>query len=301
MELFEVFSRRNKLVEIKDVYQYDNISIEFRNQFVNLINRLLPRGTYKEGQFWDLVAEEVKLELGILDFATSSSPTNIFNYLLKCNTIQALDIIDILVNLLRRLSNNISFHDSGEFHFMNDKIDHTFDRINQKFRQNALGYEIVGNQLIRIDNQHIHSEVVKHAIKLLHQNDFTSASSDFMDAHKLYKDGEWESAIVKACVAFESAMKIICDKMGYSHSVRATASPLINTLATNGFFNVSSETHLNALKSSLSSGLPTIRNQTGHGQKEETEVALSTVKYALDLCATNIVYLVNLYEEKKVR
>ncbi|WP_205101721.1 hypothetical protein [Lysinibacillus composti] len=67
-----------------------------------------------------------------------------------------------------------------------------------------------------------------------------------MEAHNLYKTSNYESAIVKACVSFEGTMKIICDKMGYLHSTRATTSSLINTLATNGFFNVSSEIHLNA-------------------------------------------------------
>ena len=55
------------------------------------------------------------------------------------------------------------------------------------------------------------------------------------------------------------------------------------------------------LKNSLGNNLPVIRNKiSAHGAGVEVrQVSEYIVEYAINMCATNIVYLVKTYQEKK--
>ena len=57
--------------------------------------------------------------------------------------------------------------------------------------------------------------------------------------------------------------------------------------------------YFSAVRGCLDSGLPTVRNKTsGHGQGQEIiELPEHFAAYALNLAATNIVFLVNAYKQ----
>lgn len=282
------------MIEHSDVYQYEDIPITFRNQFVLIINDILSSEHREFNDFWEFVHKQIMIEFGVLRLETGYRENDqIFNYLLKCDNVQALDIIDLLVHY---------------FHFLGDKIDinlsprckTAFLRINQKLKQNSLGYEIVENQLIRIDNQYIHSEVVKNAIGLLQEQEFHSVSEEFLKAHEHYKDRDYKDAIVNAGKAFESVMKKICSEKHYTFNAQKdTASALINILLKNEFIPVIMQNQFVGLKNTLENSVPTLRNKFGgHGQGEAIiHVPESIVRYTLNLCATNIVFLVERYKE----
>ena len=109
---------------------------------------------------------------------------------------------------------------SNSTYNVKEKWQRATDRINGKLKENSLGYEIVENQLIRIDNQYIHNEVVKTAIQLLHEHQFHAVSDEFLKAHEHYKQGDYKDAIVNAGKAFESTMKTICSKNGYHYNAQ---------------------------------------------------------------------------------
>lgn len=184
----------------------------------------------------------------------------------------------------------------------NDKTNYAIEELNYRFKQHNLGYEFINGEIIRKDSEHIHQEIIKPALKLLVSCEFAGAEQEYLDAFEHRRKGENKDAILDALKAFESTMKAICDGLGYSYDpAKSTAKDLISCLESNGFYPAYMNNHMTSLRTSLESGLPTLRNKNaGHGQGA-TVVNISDefTEYALNLAATNIVLLAKLYESKK--
>ena len=173
--------------------------------------------------------------------------------------------------------------------------DNAIDDLNRRFLEHAIGYQYQGGQIIEVNSQYLHSETVEPAISLLHDARFEGALQEFMSAHKHYRERNNKEAITEALKAFESTMKTICDRRGWSYPQNATANPLIEVLFKSNLIPSEMQSHFSALRTTLESGVPTIRNRkAGHGQGSETvEVPDYLAAYALHLTATNIVFLIN--------
>lgn len=304
MANFEVYSRRQGIVKPSDIYKYDKIPTEFRNQFINIITKVFSDFQYrtatKSSMFWDHVSEEIKIEMGLLSFTQFNSQLSnlphdvhcVMAYFLECNDRQAIDIIDLLIYYHHSYSVKHSEY--------RDVCSVAFEKINQRLRYHSVGYEIITNQLVRIDNQFVHSEIVINAINLLVEESFASVSDEFLKAHEHYKSGDYKDAVVNAGKAFESTIKTICSKNGYVYNEQKdTANTLIKHLFDNELIPPYMQNHIHGLKQALENGPHVLRNKNGgHGQGDEIiDVDDSIVRYTLNLCATNIVFLVERYKE----
>ncbi|WP_409334795.1 DUF7014 domain-containing protein [Bradyrhizobium neotropicale] len=70
----------------------------------------------------------------------------------------------------------------------------------------------------------------------------------------------------ECCKCFESTMKIICDKRGWTYDSRATVSDLVRVCFENGLVPLYWQTHFSGLRSVLGSSIATPRNrQASHG------------------------------------
>lgn len=169
---------------------------------------------------------------------------------------------------------------------------------NYRFKEHAVGYQFEGGEIVRVDFQYVHSEVVKPAISLLNTAGFEGASEEFLKAYEHYRKGRHGEAMTEALKAFESTMKTICDKNGWSYRGGDTAKALINVVLSNGLVPKYMETHLAGVRQTLEAGLPTVRNKnSGHGQGLlAKKVPDYFAGYALHLAATNIVFLVEAHE-----
>ena len=173
--------------------------------------------------------------------------------------------------------------------------------LNHRFREHAIGYQYNNGQIVRVDSGFIHAEVVVPALSLLSSQHFKGAEQEFRSAHEHYRKKEYKDAIVDALNAFESTMKTICDKCGWSYSKAASAKELINVVLENELAPKYLQSHLSGLRSVLEAGVPTVRNKTsGHGQGAQLiTVPEYLAAYVLYLTASNIVLLVEGYKAKQ--
>lgn len=137
------------------------------------------------------------------------------------------------------ISQEYSSYQRSEFH-ISQSIDSAIEELNHRFKEpkHNLGYEFVGGELVRIDSQHIHKQVIKPAIQLLSEEDFSGALNEFSTAHRLYRTGDYKQAIVEALKSFESTMKAICKRKHCEYNETDPASKLINILFENNFIPV---------------------------------------------------------------
>lgn len=170
------------------------------------------------------------------------------------------------------------------------------DELNVRFRQAGFGYQFEAGQIVRVDSQYLHSEVVKPALALLSDPRFAGAQEEFLAAHAHYRAGEFEDAIVDANRAFESTMKAICNVKGNGREYHsgARASDLIKVIRRNGLLPDYLDQSFDQLIATLQSGLPRVRNEAGgHGQgAAPRETPGYIAGYALHLAAANVVLLV---------
>ena len=270
--------------EVSDVFQYEQVSAKMKNQFIFIVEDTISE--YQ--QRYNNEFAEMKKAFGINVYFTGS----VFNKVvheefLKCANQESIYFFELVID---NLINKHPIYD--------DEFEVFIKSINKLFFENSFGYEFVQGRLIRIDSKFIHQEVIMNAIQLLYEVEFESASNEYLQAFEDYKNGNLKGAITNAGKAFESTMKIICEEMNYSYKQGDSAKKLISILMDKGFIPSYLQTHFSGFNNTLESGLPTVRNKYSHGDGAvEVEVTEKIVQYALNLCATNIVFLVETFKE----
>lgn len=175
-------------------------------------------------------------------------------------------------------------------------------RLNKWFKLSGYGFEIREMQFERVDSAYLKEETTKPALRLLQKEEFVGALREFEEAIEFQRNERWEDAIKKANDSFESVMKEILGKRGISFDPGDTASDLIQKLKGDDILDPSLFSFANSLRSTLESGLPTLRNVTpgsGHGRGEYVEeVKQSYCNFAIHLAGSLIVFLIERYEEE---
>lgn len=304
--MYELYSRRIKNREGEpEVYEYDSFCQSFRNQMFYVLSDVFDFCAEKGfHDAWEVLHDSFARELGVKTLGSNyaSGKLNVEVFAQKSSDKDFLDLLDYAFNMVSLIRGvNVPYALCEE---KQERINRAFQELNYRFKQHNLGYEFVDDKLIRKDNELLHQETIKPALKLLIETGFEGAEQEFLDAFEHRRKGENKDAILDALKSFESTMKAICDGMGYSYGpAKSTAKELIAILENNGFFPAYMNNHMTSLRTSLESGLPTMRNKNaGHGQGSSVvNVSDEFTEYALNLAATNIVLLTKIYATKKAR
>lgn len=312
MSIFKTFAKRKKEAENAGkpvTYRYDCLPQGFRVQVVHIWNQALDLDAYDsfaKGR-WDFIHDTLVEEMEVFELPYSGYSGN---RLVNCSNflLQSEDINEVLSLIeLSFLCLDTSVRHFGHRHYYAEwnsgrKLtpDDAINKLNYRFREHAIGYQYSNGQIVKVNSQYLHSETVEPAITLLHDAGFEGALQEFMTAHKYYRERNYKDAIVNASNAFESTMRTICDIRGWAYQPSATSSKLIDILFDNDLVATEMKSHFTSLRSTLASGVPTIRNkggQGGHGQgSTPIELPDHIAAYALHLTASNIVFLVESYK-----
>src|ERR1019366_1526163 len=86
-------------------------------------------------------------------------------------------------------------------------FDSAVTELNARFREHGIGYQYESGEIIRVDSQLIHSEVVKPALTLLTAPEYEGANAEFLKAFEHYRKGDTKECLNECLKAFESTMK----------------------------------------------------------------------------------------------
>ncbi|MBD2653556.1 hypothetical protein H6G45_08635 [Synechocystis sp. FACHB-383] len=294
MALFDLFSKRQKRLrgEVPEVYVYDNVPKPLRVQLIQILSDGIGDERYHRVSL-SIYSEIHKIlcrEYGVFSLTNNrylSDWESIANYLLETEDIE--QIIDIFELGLRSVD-TIVRREGWQHIGCATSPDDTIFEVNTRFKEHGIGFEYVSGEIIRIDSQLIHNDVVKPALKLLSNPRFKGANDEFLKAHEHYRHGRYKECLK----AFESTMKTICDLKGWKYQTNDTAKKLIDVCIANELFPTFMECHVKNLRVILESGVPTVRNKLGgHGQGSTiTTVSESTARFALHCTAANILLFV---------
>ncbi|WNB74275.1 STM4504/CBY_0614 family protein [Methylomonas koyamae] len=306
MATLEIFSKRQKKLcgDVPDIYIYDTIPKPLKVQIVHIWRDTLGDDRDYRGHYTDVfdaykfVVEALCREYGVFSLPTGIKQygnrnylEELINYLLnEDDPEKALDAIELSFQVIDKFSRRYEYLGRSQ---ASELADNSIEELNQRFREHGVGFQYLEGEIIRIDSQLIHSEVVKPALGLLRAPEFVGAQAEFLKAHEHYRHGNNKESLSECLKAFESVMKIICTKRGWSHDPNATSKALLDVIFANGLIPKFWQQHFNSLRSSLETGIPPARNRLGgHGQGSDViEIPPAIVAYVLHMTASAIVFL----------
>ena len=306
MAIRDLFSKRQRVIrgEMPDVYQCKSIPNKLRVQIVHIIRDAVGQDKYGDKYvpaFYKDIHSTLCREYGMLTLKNYNENDDkaVLNYFLATEDYeQAIDIIELSFDLINWYVRGSDYRNNT----MNRKCepDDAIEELNTRFKEHGVGYQFESGQIIKVDSQFLHSEVVKPVLALLgSEKRFKGANEEFLKAHEHFRHGRHEECLVDALKAFESTMKVICEKQKWAYNQKDTAKKLIDICLKNGLIPAYLQTQFSSLQNLFESGVPTIRNKLGgHGRgKTNITVGESIASYALHLSASNIVFLARLEKE----
>ena len=302
MPIINIFSKRQKRLrgEVPDVYECEIIPEELRVQVIHILrdafgepyrNRygdlVYPPGTIKEA--YEFIHATLYREYGLFTLSKDddSDCYAVYNFFLETQeTEKAVDVIEVSFQYIDQYASNIS-------------PDAAIAELNHRFQEHDIGYQYQSGQVIRVDSQLAHSEVVKPALSLLSDPMYKGANDEFLSALKHYRKGRYKECLNECLKAFESCIKVICETRRWAYNDRDSISHLIGIICKHKLIPDSMQSHFSGLRSTLEAGVPTLRNKlSGHGQgSKEVTVPEYIAAYVLHLTASNILLLARANDE----
>lgn len=306
MGVFDLFSKRQRRArgEVPDVYVYDKLPQELRVQIVHIIQDAFGvdnYGTHNSGKAYEFVKSTLCREYGLFELVErpKSDDHSVFNFFLQEGSVErALDVVELCFKVVNKL---IAEDRAYQYNTVR-KIEpqDAVAELNERFREHGVGFQFESNELIRVDSEFLHSEAVKPVLIVLRGAGFQGANEEFLQAHEHYRHGRHKECLVDCLKAFESTMKSVCKLRGWVTQPNDTAKSLIATCFANGLVPAYLDSQFASLRSVLESGVATVRNKNGgHGQgANPVAVPDYMARYALNLTATSILFLVDAHSAK---
>ncbi|KPB55834.1 hypothetical protein NLO74_09285 [Pseudomonas tremae] len=311
MAIIDLYSKRQDRERngLNDVYTYDEFSSKFRIQLSMMIEELLGgiEDVYRGGKPRDAYEGLVKIlrkEYGLshlVSTARSFTPdyfSEIHDFLsVEVDVGKVLDAVEVAYKLGNRFARHSSYR-LAQRDDSDDHVDACIEELNGRFKEAGYGYAFVEDNILRVDSEFLHSEVVKPAIHFLNFEGFKAARNEFLGGYGHYRHQRYKEALADAGKSFESTMKIICGLNGWTFKPTDGANKLIQVLVDKEFLPSIHQAHLSGIHTVLSAGIPTLRNKWGsHGDGDTiSEVHPDVVAYGLHLTASAIVFLGSLQE-----
>ncbi|MEA5159951.1 hypothetical protein U5903_04105 [Cereibacter johrii] len=265
MAIVQLYSKRKRALERaeSDVYSYDSIPETVRSQLKQMFGEVstgYSRAFERHRKFqldandFEQIVKVLRREHGKDKLCRFSRgyQEELLQYISACETDEFLDCAELFGVLAEGAPN-------GAEHI---------HELNHRLREAGLGYEFVGDQIIRVDSKILHAEVLKPTLLLLSSKKaYEGAEQEILHAFEKFRHHDNKGAVTEALKAFESTMKAILEMREWQYAPNDPAARLIAACFSNGLIPAYLQTHFGALKTMLESGVPTVRNKTsGHGQ-----------------------------------
>ena len=288
---------------VADVYVYDALPAFLRRQLALIFTSCFGPGLQNYGgnneSVWDFLANTMYREVESFEIKASriSNHDKCLSYLTNSTDVPGvLEFVELCCRLMEMRYAKMPEHQRALYGVTQDATD-GLEEINVRFRQNLVGYQYISDEIVRVDSEFMHSEVVKTALSLLQGPIFEDANNEFRKAHSYYLAGDIRDCNTAALRSMESALKAICHARDWPFDAGASVERLIVTVRQHNLFPDYLSGSFDQLIGAMKGGLPKVRDkQGGHaGAPQDAPVPEYIGGYALHLAASNIVLLTKAY------
>jgi hypothetical protein len=303
--IFDVFSKRPE-VAVKPRHEVpestrNRVLLWCRDLYSNSRRDMgsIGRGDYNR-EFWEEIHRRLLLRTGRLQLFTSEAtgdPHDAIRYVLTCSGEQFLDFLEDIFT-------------AQSFFQVNFGDEEVIDELNELLRQDGLPYHVTyfvketvredtGRygprdvtytrtypKVIMKESDVLHENAIVPALSLLQRPHFQAANSEYLAALEDYRKGDIGDCLTKCGSAFESVLKVICSRKGWSYKQNDTAKTLINIILR--------QTALDPYFEQLLIIVATLRNRlsSAHGAGASVkQPARHLAQYALNATASAIILI----------
>jgi len=300
MAIRDIFSKRQQRLrgEVPDVYQYSDLPRPFRAQVVHIwedaFGTSLERGV-RPKDIYKRIHDQVCREYGWFALSADAPPMDrrigVIQFLLDTeDTEKALDLVETGFKIIDTTCRDEDFRETARPKM---GADAAIRELNTRFREHGIGYQFEAGQLVRLDATAVHEEIVRPVLRLLSGRRYAGANAEYLTAHEHYRRRRHKESLSESLKAFESVLKVICQKRGWPYQPTDPAKRLIDICFDHQLVPQYMQSQFSALRSLLESGVPTLRNKlAGHGQGAEPQsVPAHVAAYGLQLAASAILFI----------
>lgn len=298
---------------MSDVYQYTSVPAKLRVQVQQIlleaigpqyeISAYAVTAPTHNADAWGRIHNILCRELGIHRLVNNHynvEVEGVLNYIGEADPEGFVDGLEVCCRVIERVLGNWNDYARRQ-HGIKQEASEALAEINYRMRQAGFGFSYLNGQMVRVDSEYAHEEVVKPALRLLNTKDFAGAQQEFLQAHQHYRAGEYAQSITEAAKAFESTLKAVCDLKKWSYEKGARASDLLKRVRAEGLWPDFLDASFDQLLATLNSGLPKVRNEQGaHGQGSAVrKIPDYVAAYALHLAAAKIRLVVEAAQDRR--
>lgn len=299
----DLFGQKEE-IEKKKFFSYDTIPADTRQKLFFVISEygyhFGKNSTTLYKKFEDL--PKLKYEIckykGVRKLSRSTSVDPYFPIPISKPASVNAEINDWIINcpivdFLRTIEIFVYIKSSDKSRGYDQRLKDTINDINDIFKIDKIGYEIINERIVRKDSEFLHERVIKATITLLYENEFNGPLEEFQKALDHYLMKEYKDTIQEANKSFESTIKSVLTKRNIIFNQSGSADLLLDVLSNNKIIPTYTKP--------MFQGLPKLRNnESAHGQGiDPKEVNQSYAELALNLAGSFIVFLINRYQELK--
>ena len=192
--MLDLYSYRKRVAagDVSDVFVYDELPEALRVQ-ISLIWRdaIGPFfvGRTRSGlgdppnnsEGWIFIHNTVARERGVFVLGNEVSVDDRCEaYLLRTVSVEeALDVIEASFLYIDKVARGFISYDQ-EARGIRVAADAAIDELNERFRRAGVGYQFEGGQIIRVDSELVHREVVRPVLRYLHERGFEGPRDEFL-------------------------------------------------------------------------------------------------------------------------
>jgi hypothetical protein len=295
MAILDLFSARQKKEsgETPEVFVYNKLPETLRVQIVYILTDAIGSNNYTSdpSAIYKSIADDLCRHLGRLRLAIGSSPEDELATFLRSepNVNHCLDAIELSCRWIEKLSPLYRQRVRPRLTAAGALSD-----LNHRLLEHGVGYQYASGKIIKADSEYLHAEVVRPALALLQDARYSGANDEFLKAHEYYRKDEAKDCLVYCLKALESTLKTICSIRGWIFKPTDTASGLFEVCFKNGLVPTFLQSHYSALRNTLESGVPPVRNKLGgHGQGTQVvTVPPHYAAYALHMTGSALQFLI---------
>jgi len=310
MAITNLYSKRKRALkgDVSDIYSYDEISEKLRVQIVHIINDAIGvcatfsnmrsygyQRDHSDQAYMD-ICKTLRQEYGVFELSRNANSyyNEVYDFFLNTESVdECLDIIELSFSVID------GYVRKNKYYFKSN-ADEAINDLNQRFKENSVGYQFENGEIIRVDSQFVHAEVVKPILLVLSSSsEYEGVLDEFMSAHEHYRHGKYKECLNDCLKSFESLMKSIHKRNSWAFNETDTAKKLINSCLENKLIPEYLQNQFSSMRILLESGIPTIRNKEGgHGQGPDiVDVPEHLASYTIHLTATNLLFLARCEEQ----
>lgn len=253
-QIYDVFSRRRTPTPIG--YQEPPISDRLRGKVVvlyrdvvsgRLRDRHFVSSEDNTGEFWDQIYNSLEHLYGPAKVASSQARNAAeagYLFACQCSTDEFLDFIELSFKIpiaWRIFGEPNDFVDALNQILVFEQFPYRLTRAVkvEEFDQDARhGYgaktirTVAHPRIVRAEDEVTHREAVEPALSVLTAPYFEAANLEFRDALEEYRRGHYGDCLTKCGSAFESVLKVLCERNKWT-SAKDTPAGLLQTVIAN--------------------------------------------------------------------